>query len=284
METMINEECLGFDLRVLLYHRVVKDEILRRIHWSYVSTQQLRRHCELLNACGCTPVTFKDYLLATRGKLRLPKKPVILTFENGYKNTYLHAFPILKEFGFNAVVFAIGNRTLNSDDWNMRIGLQPEQLASDDELREMSEAGFEIGSQSLTNVDLTALPLHEAQQEIACSKQTLESVLGTDVVSLSYPFGVTDERTKQLAKDAGYSFACGVDGNFADSRTDPFEIRRLTMTSSTNSLSFVIRILAPHDQMDWIAPKGSTIYRRAGRETAAVEKLRAKTFEDVVTT
>ncbi len=280
METSFEKEHTPFNIKVLLYHRIVKDELLRRVHWSYVSTEQLRRHLELLNTCGFTPVTFKDYLLAAEGRLRLPKKPVILTFENGYLNTYKYAFPILKEFGFNAVVFAIGNRTLKTDDWNMRIGLEPEQLASDDELREMSEAGFEIGSQSLTNVDLTALPMFEVEQEIKGSKETLETVLKTDVVSFSYPFGIADEKTKRLTSDAGYKIACGADSSPSNGGTDPLEIRRLTMTSSTNSLSFAIRILAPSDQTDWMQPKGSVIYRRAGRETAAVEMLQARSLED----
>jgi peptidoglycan/xylan/chitin deacetylase (PgdA/CDA1 family) len=210
---------------------------------------------KLLNSWGFTPITFKDYTLAMNGELPLPKRPVILTFENGYRETYRLAFPLLKEFGMNAVVFALGDRTITTDEWDRYLGLYPEQLVPDDELVEMHEGGFEIGSQSLTHPDLTTLTDQAAWNEVALSKEVLESLIGTTVTSFSYPFGSIDKRTKEMVIDAGYKFGCGTDTRSIHVGINSFAIRRIAITNSTNSLSFALKMLSPGEQADWTNSK-----------------------------
>lgn len=270
------------NIKVLVYHRVVNDELLRRVHWSCVSTQQFRRHLELLDTCGFTPITFRDSLLASSGALRLPKKPVILTFENGYQSTYQHVFPLMKEFGYNGVVFALGNRTLKTDDWNSRLGLPVQQLAQDDELIEMHAAGFEIGSQSLTNADLTKLTSRAATQEIALSKEVLENIIKTNVISFSYPYGAVDQHTKGLVRNAGYHIGCGIEDGTPSFGSDPFHIRRLNMTSSTNSLSFTFRMLTSNEQSEWINPRISPVRHYPWPETGLLESIPTKVYDEAI--
>jgi len=243
------------NIKVLMYPRIVSDELQRRSHWSCVSVNQLRRHIELLNDWGFTPITFKDYSLFIKGEKHLPKIPVIITFENGYKNIYRLAFPLLKRFGVNAVVFALGDRTITTDYSNEHLGLPPEELATDEDLIEMQDAGFEIGSHSMTHVDLTGLSDSDGKNEIMSSKKALESILQAKILSFSYPFGSINERIKNVVANAGYEFGCGIDTGPSHFGTDMFDIRRITMTSSTNTMSFAVKMLTRYEHAGWMSSK-----------------------------
>lgn len=240
-------------VKVLVYHRIVEDDLRRKSHWANVSVDQLRKHLKLLDLWGFTPITFNDYLLSSSGELQLPKRPVIITFESGYRDTYKFAFPLLKEFGMNAVVFAIGDRTIRADDWNKRLGLSPEQLVLDDELTTMHEAGFEIGSQSLTHPDLTSLPDQEAWNEVTISKEVLEFLLGSPITSFSYPFGLVDERIKDIVKNARYRFGCGKEGRSPGVAPSPFSIKRISITNTTNAMRFAAKLLTHNGHYEWPA-------------------------------
>ena len=239
-------------IKVLMYQRIVDNESLRSIHWSYVSVGQLRKHLELLGKWGITPITFVDYQRSLSGEFCLPKRPVILTFENGYRAARRLAFPLIKEYGMNAVIFALGDRAMETDQWDRQMGLQAEQLASDEELIEMHEAGFEVGSHSLSHMDLTRLMDQEATTEISGSKEALESVIRDNVLSFSYPYGAVDGRIREMVMNAGYRFGCGIDTGSPHFGADPLNIRRITITSSTGTLSFGLKLLTSNEKSEWI--------------------------------
>ena len=255
-------------IKVLLYHRIVDDGPAGRIQWSNVSVSLLRRHLELLNSWGFTPITFSDYRMAACGELRLPKRPVILTFALGGRDTYRLAFPLLKEFGVNGVVFAVGDRRIRGNEGNREIGFDGELLAGDDELAEMHGAGFEIGSCSMTHPDLRRLPEQEAWEEIAGSKAALESILQAGVCSFAYPFGAVNGRLKAMVARAGYAFGCGIDSGPPVFGADPFNIRRIAITGTANTLRFAVTMLTPYELSEWARSRPDVAIRAAWRSEA----------------
>ncbi len=72
-------------VKVLLYHRIVDNERMSRDWWSCVHVKRFRRHLELLDRWGFTTVTLNDIRLSQEGELNLPAKPVIITFDDGYR-------------------------------------------------------------------------------------------------------------------------------------------------------------------------------------------------------
>ncbi len=244
-------------IKVLMYHKLVEDEKLAELHWTNLSVEQFHKHLILLDRWGFTPITFKDYLLYSNGDINLPKKPVIITFDDGYVEVYKYAFPILKEFGWNAVAFVLGDRKIKTNLWDQNLDIEVSSLLTNDQILKMHEAGFEIGSHSLTHARLNSVPLNTAFLEINNSKINLQSLLNSEVISFSYPYGALNSTIKMMVYNADYKLACGVFTGPPKFGEDKFDIRRITITNTTSSFAFALKILTPYEYYEWVGSKTS---------------------------
>ena len=232
-------------IKSFLYHRLTDDRALSRLQPLSVHEEDFRLHLELLDRWGFTTITFKDYLLFQQKKLHLPRKPIIITLDNGSEETLRVALPLLQEAGCKAVVFVPADPSSRGNgrgrDDSCGRPLSPANL------RQLSAEGMEIGSLSLTRQPLTMMPHHVAHNEITFSKQQLEMILGVPVVSFAYPFGQVNALVKRMVEEAGYMFACGWStgpGTFGD---DLLEIRRFTVRTRVGAVGFGLRLHAPYD-------------------------------------
>src|SRR5271169_2825559 len=90
-------------IKVIMYHRVVNTISLSLSYPElFIHEDAFHHHLNLLEKWGFTAITFDDYRLFQSGELNLPKKPVIITFDDGYVDTFELAFPILQKFGMKA--------------------------------------------------------------------------------------------------------------------------------------------------------------------------------------
>lgn len=179
---------------ILLYHHI--SEITPASRY-YVSPQDFRTQMQALHDWGYTTIT-PTYLLSvlTQGG-PLPEHPVIITFDDGHMDVYDNAFPVMKEFGFVGTFYIVSN-WLGARDF---VGVE--------QLTDMIQAGWEIGSHSKTHSDLSAN--HGAMSEEARqSKLDLEEALGVPVNTLAYPFGVIDDFVVEKTVKYGYEGAMGL--------------------------------------------------------------------------
>jgi peptidoglycan/xylan/chitin deacetylase (PgdA/CDA1 family) len=149
---------------------------------------------------------------------------VSLTFDDGSAAFYSGAYQQLKSRGFKTTQY-IPTAELNAEgSWMMT----PGQLA------ELSEAGNEIGSHSVTHPDLTTLADDELKREVQEPKSLLESIIGKEVVDFAYPFGAYDARVIDALKTGGYTYARSVEEGY-NSQLDlqPFDIRVQNMEITT---------------------------------------------------
>jgi peptidoglycan/xylan/chitin deacetylase (PgdA/CDA1 family) len=152
----------------------------------------------------------------------LPEQAVVITIDDGYKTAYTKAWPVLKRYKFPFTLF-VYPRYIDT----------PAGL-SWAELREMSRAGVDIQSHSVTHPLLTHPPNHltgapyEAwlDQELVESKRIIEHELGKPVNALAYPFGGYDERIVEHVRKAGYAVALTCDDGNVTRRTDPLHVNR----------------------------------------------------------
>ncbi len=239
-------------VKVLVYHRVVDDRDVKNTYSWNVSPSQLHTHLRLLDSWGYSCINFEDYSLYLKGEIRLPKKPIILTFDDGYNDVHLNVLPVLKEFGAKATMFVLGERSIRKNIWDEPRGVVGASLMGDKEIVELHRAGLEIGSHSMTHANLSKLPPEAAWWEIARSKEVLEDLIEAPVVSFAYPFGATDDRLKGMIREAGYEYGCGVFSGPPKFPGDLLDIRRISIKSSSSIFDFALKVLTPYEYYGWV--------------------------------
>jgi peptidoglycan/xylan/chitin deacetylase (PgdA/CDA1 family)/glycosyltransferase involved in cell wall biosynthesis len=221
---------------VLMYHRVLEQAATESAHGIWVSAGQFASQLGSLKRRGFQTITFHDYDRFLRGEAKLPTKPVILTFDDGYEDNYSVAFPLLQQHGFSAVVYAVTDRERRTNFWD---STEPTaQLMSESQLQELQRNGMEIGSHTMTHPRLPMQPIEEARCEISNSKDRLEQVLGSRVLSFAYPYGELTCAIKESVGEAGYKFAVAADTGPLTFYQDFLEIRRTQVFPWTNPTGF----------------------------------------------
>ena len=167
-------------------------------------------------------------ILADGGR-GLPERPVVVTFDDGYGDFYDQALPLLKQHGLTSTVF-------QTTGW---VGLtdQVKRMMNWRELGEVAECGFEIGAHTYRHPQLDQLPAKAVRSEIFGPKHAIEDKLGMAVPGLSYPFGYSNPMVREIAREAGCTYAYAV-GNALASGDDLFTLPRLTVKRSTTMESF----------------------------------------------
>ena len=181
-----------------------------------VFTEQLR----YLVDGGYHVVSFGALVDALEGRDTLPKRAVVLTFDDGWVNQYHHAFPILRRFGMTATFFV----------FTTPIGKDP-KLMTWDQLRELQAAGMTIGSHTRTH---PVLPDYHAalHNEVEMSRADLEKHLGHAPDFFAYPFGAWDSASAAWARTAGYRAARAYRGGAWNAPSDLYHLRAVPVTDN----------------------------------------------------
>jgi peptidoglycan/xylan/chitin deacetylase (PgdA/CDA1 family) len=140
-------------------------------------------------------VDLERYLAGVQG---LPSRPVVLTFDDGYRDFYTTAYPILKAHSFTAVTYVVSGF----------IGAPGYMTAA--QLVQLDAVGIEIGAHTVTHPDLTLLGAASSQHEVRDSKAMLEGLLKHPVVDFCYPSGNLNAAVVQEVQAAGFQSAGGV--------------------------------------------------------------------------
>src|SRR5207247_7240212 len=120
----------------------------------------------------------KEIATCIRERRSFPSKTVAITFDDGYKNFHGEAFPVLKEFGFQATVFLVTGYCGKDNRWNGQpSGIPKLDLLNGDEILEMASHGIDFGSHTVNHPDLTKLSANEASDEILKSKSKIQDLL-----------------------------------------------------------------------------------------------------------
>lgn len=192
----INERAKLARIPILMYHDILPK---KEVSWD-VTPEELEEHFQLLKSEGVTPISIDDLMVHLRTGTPLPEKPVVLTFDDGYKGHYEYVYPLLKKYGYPAV-FSIYTDGITNNTGRPK--------ATWEQIREMAKDPLvTISAHSVTHpLDLTKLPDEQLQKEVVESKKTLELYLGIPIHYFTYPVGKYDERVAQLVASSGYQMA-----------------------------------------------------------------------------
>ncbi len=146
---------------------------------------------------------------ALNGQSDLPAKPIALTFDDSYQSIYQYAFPLLQEFNFTATVFVISGYAGSLNQWDVNLGGKKFRHLSWPEIKELANAGFEIGSHTVHHPDLTRISTASLEKELKESKRHIEDMTGKQAHIISFPFGRYDDRVIEWSRKTGYQHGCG---------------------------------------------------------------------------
>ncbi len=192
-------------LRVLAYHAIADTGGMGRFEPYGVSPIEFRRQIGALQRLRWHFVSAGE-VVAYLGGAPLPRRPVLLTFDDCYGSVLEHALPVLEARGIPAVAFAVTNRTGRTNEW---CGPTTPQLPLLDRegLRRLAAGGVEIGGHSRTHPVLPRLSDADLADEIrGCRDDLIGMGLGPARL-FAYPFGAFDERVRAAVAAAGFAAA-----------------------------------------------------------------------------
>ena len=245
----------GTEIKVLMYHRLVESPLPVNTKWHYVTVDNFKKQVQLIDRMGYTPITFYDYKLFLNDELTLPKKPIIITFDDGYLDTFNYAIPVLREYNMSAVIFVMGNRHLKRAHWDELNEDDECPLMNDEQIRIAKSIGFEIGAHSMNHLKLSGMTDERIYNEIYQSKLEIEKVLGEPIHTFCYPYGIVNENVRQIASEAGFTFGCGVYSGPLFFGNDLLDIRRLAVNQKTGTIQFLMRLITPYQYAEWVYSK-----------------------------
>ena len=202
-----------------------------------VHPADFRRQMTWLRRFGYRGLSMQDLLPYVRGERQ--GKVVGITFDDGYRNVYQHALPILLEQGFTATNYFVANQLDGGNVWDYKEGIPHSDLMSADEMRAWSKAGMEVGSHTLDHPFLPKLPPEEANSQIKQSKLDLEALIDTEVSAFCYPYGGESAEIRHMVRQAGYTNATTTERGLVRSNDDILGLPRITVSRSTNILRFL---------------------------------------------
>lgn len=188
----------SLNIPIITYHYIEivtdKKDLLRKN--MAITPTELKKEINELKNQGYEFVFIKEIPKLLHMKTPPTGKFVAITFDDGYRDFYTDAFPVIKETGVKATVFVISGF------------VNYKNYMTDEQIKDISQSGLvEIGAHTINHVDLRSVSHTQADNEIMGSKNYLESKLGIKVESFSYPYGGFNNEIIQLIKNAFYTSA-----------------------------------------------------------------------------
>jgi peptidoglycan/xylan/chitin deacetylase (PgdA/CDA1 family) len=179
---------------------------------------------------------------ARGGKGSLPKRPVIITFDDGYQGCVDHAVPVLRAHEFTAIFFLVTGLVGRTSRWMIpELGMEL-SLMGWDTARALAAEGFQFGAHTVTHPRLAGLDPARCRAELGDARKQLEQELTRTAIHLAYPFGSYDPAVQVLAAEAGYVTACSTRPGLSGSDDDLLALHRISVYGHDSIFDFVSRL------------------------------------------
>ena len=224
-----------------------------------ITVDAFHRQMKYLNDNGFNVISLDEYLQARMTDSELPSRPVVITFDDGYRDNYTNAYPVLKEFGFKATIFLAVDYidTGSSADFlSDRVGITRDiQFLSWPQIKEMSENGITFGSHTMSHKRLDLLARENFAYEISKSKDIIEEKTGKEVSSFCFPYAFPGGRKREefcrLAREnlAGAGYKLGVTTTIGRNTPaqDIFFLRRIPVHVNDSLRRFAAKLAGGYD-------------------------------------
>jgi peptidoglycan/xylan/chitin deacetylase (PgdA/CDA1 family) len=227
----------GAAVPILIYHVIAPAPPGAPYPGLYVTPHDFAAQIHALVHAGFHGVTLDQVRAGWLATAGLPARPIVLTFDNGYRSQYTAAFPVLRRAGWPA-------------DENLQLtGLPPRQggLTRRD-VRALVAAGWELDTQGYDHADLTELDPAQLRFQVAATRARIRRIYGVAVSWFCYPSGRYDTAVVDAVRAAGFVGATTVVAGWARPGDDPFALPRLRVLAGTTPTELLALIDDARDQ------------------------------------
>lgn len=184
----------NLEIPIFLYHHIVKDKSQIEYDYMQTTTDTFKSQIEGLIKEGYHFISYNDLVQYKEGNKKIYKKSCVLTFDDGYKDVYENAYPIIKDLNIPFTMFVITDY-MGTDDY-----------MTWEEAKDMQQSGLGlIASHSLQHNDFSKLSVEETVQNVNDSYKAIEENLGSQILKVfTYPCGVYNEEQLSALENQGY--------------------------------------------------------------------------------
>jgi peptidoglycan/xylan/chitin deacetylase (PgdA/CDA1 family) len=215
---------------ILLYHSVSADPPSWIAPFA-VSPATFAVHLDEIVASGREPLTVSQYIDAREGRNVLPRRPVLITVDDGFADFAEHALPALMKRNLPSTLYVT---TGALSDQKHEAVLPPAPMLASTDLVEVEAAGVEIGAHAHTHRQLDLLRRTEVAEEASRSGSMLADILGHRIRSFAYPHGYWSSSVRRLVGQAGFDSSCAVGERWSFNRDHQLALSRLMIRSDTD--------------------------------------------------
>ena len=214
---------------VLMYHKIGDD----KDNDAVIREDLFREQMKFLKDNGYNPLTMDQLYDYVVNGAAVPEKPVVLTFDDGYADTYSIVYPIMKKYGFAATVF------INPGDVGTRLTW--------DQIREMHKNGITISNHGFQHIEMGQLSEAKQIENITKAQEALAKEVGIkDNPWFCYPYGDKNEFTDAATKKAGIKMSMAMKSGWAHTGDNPYNILRVWVGNAVDIKHFEERISTEH--------------------------------------
>ena len=229
---------------IFLYHKI--DGVSNPSYSSlFVSKEAFERQIEFLHRRSYTFLTSEDLVDFMGDNASVGKKAVLITFDDGYLDNLINAWPILQRYGARATVFLTTEFIGKSFYWND----QENTFLGREQIVKLYEQGMDFGSHTLSHPSLIRCTLEKVAYEVSSSKSRIEELLGESIDAFAYPYGSYNSNIREAVVRAGYKWAYTLHKGINTIETDPYALRRFRPTNSFLQFLFFVYFATSIERM-----------------------------------
>jgi len=222
---------------VLMYHHF--DE--KQSNSITVPRKAFLEQMEALSKAGYTPITQEQMIAFYYEKAKLPKKPILITIDDGYRSNYEIAYPILKQTGMKATIFTVTSQAGQTPNRLPHFSWKEAKLMSKDGTMEIQSHTNNLHHKEEGLIHKVPALLYSFKDEtreqyleriytdLYSSRKLIKENVGNQALAISYPFGESDKNVIKMAKKAGFKLGYSISGGLNTKYTDPYKLKRINV-------------------------------------------------------
>jgi peptidoglycan/xylan/chitin deacetylase (PgdA/CDA1 family) len=239
---------------ILMYHQVTPRPTTAFAKYT-VTPRTFAAQMRWLAITGYTPFTMATLVEARLARRTTARRPVVITFDDGFRDCVEFALPVLQRHRFTAVFYLVAGLMGRTSRWMASAGGPRFPLVDWTAARALQDAGMECGAHSVTHPRLATCSADRSREELVASRRILEDRLGREVLDFAYPYGSVTPGVRTMAAEAGYRSACTGEKRLATEADDLLLLPRVPVYGGESLLDFAWRLRTAERPRQWARRK-----------------------------